>query len=125
MSKSKIGTWIGLILIAVGGAAGAIGHSVPSATVLISLGAALAALGQSLAATASVLLFSLCATGCTKAQGVAIGVATIDATVCVLNHSQEPIEQIVKDYDGVVAEDVVKILDAHKAAEVREQAGMH
>jgi len=123
MSQSKLVTWIGLILIALGGAAGGLGHSVPSAAVLISVGAALAGVGRSLIGAAVFWLAML--SGCTKAQGVAIGVATIDATVCVLNHSQEPIEQIVKDCDGVVAEDVVKILDAHKAAEVREQAGLH
>lgn len=123
MSKSKIGTWIGLILIALGGAAGALGHSVPAATVLISLGAVLTGVGQSVIGSACVLCALLpVMMACTKAQGVAVAVATIDATVCVLNHSQEPVQQIVKDCDGVTAEDVIKILDAHTAAEVRERA---
>lgn len=123
MSKSKIGTIFGLILIAIGGALGGLGHSVPAAAVLITVGAALTATGQALFGASAILLliFARLSMACTTAQGTAIAVATIDATVCVLNHSQEPIPQIVKDCDGVTAEDVIKILDAHKGAEMREK----
>jgi hypothetical protein len=59
---------------------------------------------------------------CTKAQGTAIETAGIDSAVCVLNHWGETPEQIVHDCAGVTLPDVVKILDAHKAAEVQEKA---
>ncbi len=44
----------------------------------------------------------------------------IDVTICILNHSNEPPPQILKDCGAVSLEDVIKVIDAHKAAEVRE-----
>jgi hypothetical protein len=59
---------------------------------------------------------------CTKAQGTAIENATVDATVCVLNHSQEPPEKIAVECGIASVPDVLKVVDAHRAAEAREQA---
>lgn len=52
-------------------------------------------------------------------------VATIaDITVCILNHSREPIAQIAKDCGPQATEDVItKILDAHHANAIRESCG--
>lgn len=55
-------------------------------------------------------------------QGVATVTAGIDLAVCVLNHSQEPIQQIVTDCGAATAQDVIRILDAHAAAKNRESA---
>lgn len=55
-------------------------------------------------------------------QGAATVTAGVDLAVCVLNHVNEPIQQIVTDCGAATAQDVVKILDAHRAAVVREMA---
>lgn len=56
-------------------------------------------------------------------QGSATVQAGVDLAVCVLNHAQEPIAQIVTDCGAGTAEDVIKILDAHTAAMQRAQDG--
>lgn len=40
--------------------------------------------------------------------------------ICILNHSDEPVDQIVKDCNGATAQLVADILAAHRAAEERE-----
>jgi hypothetical protein len=55
-------------------------------------------------------------------QGAATVTAGVDLAVCVLNHINEPIQQIVTDCGAATAQDVIRILDAHRAAEVRERA---
>lgn len=55
-------------------------------------------------------------------QGAAAVTAGIDLAVCVLNHSNEPIQQIVTDCGAATAQDVVRILDAHQAAMTRALA---
>jgi hypothetical protein len=55
-------------------------------------------------------------------QGAATVQAGVDLAVCVLNHSNEPIQQIVTDCGASTAGDVIKILDAHRAAMMREKA---
>lgn len=59
---------------------------------------------------------------CTPAQVQSVETGGIGVAVCVLNHAQEPPEQIAKDCAGVTVEQVIAILDAHKAAEDREKA---
>jgi small neutral amino acid transporter SnatA (MarC family) len=49
-------------------------------------------------------------------QGAASVTAGIDLAICALDHSSEPIAQIVTDCGASTAEDVIKILDAHTAA---------
>ena len=56
-------------------------------------------------------------------QGSATVRAGVDLAICVLNHSQEPIAQIVTDCGAGTAEDVIKILDAHTAAMARAKDG--
>ncbi len=56
-------------------------------------------------------------------QGAATVQAGVDLAICVLNHSQEPIAQIVTDCGAGTAEDVIKILDAHTAAMARAKDG--
>ena len=56
-------------------------------------------------------------------QGSATVQAGVDLAICVMNHSQEPIAQIVTDCGAGTAEDVIKILDAHTAAMARAKDG--
>jgi len=56
-------------------------------------------------------------------QGAAAVTAGIDLAVCVLNHAQEPVAQIVTDCGASTAQDVIRILDAHTAAMQRADAG--
>lgn len=56
--------------------------------------------------------------GCGKGPVIAAGVA--DVTLCVLEHSTEPPEQIASECAGITVADVIRILQAHKAAELRE-----
>ena len=58
--------------------------------------------------------------GCTKAQGGAVVTGGIDVALCVLNHSTEPPATIAAECGVAAVEDVVKILDAHRAAAIRE-----
>ena len=56
-------------------------------------------------------------------QGAATVTAGVDLAVCVLNHSSEPVAQIVTDCGAAAAADVIRILDAHTAAMQRADAG--
>jgi hypothetical protein len=53
-------------------------------------------------------------------------VSTItDVTVCILNHSQDPPIRIAQACGPQATTDVItKVIEAHKAAAVRERAGM-
>ncbi|HYM68823.1 MAG TPA: hypothetical protein VEZ44_04445 [bacterium] len=62
------------------------------------------------------------ADACTPAQQVATEHGVVDLLICVLNHSTEPVNQIVTDCGASSAESVIAILDAHHAAEAREKA---
>lgn len=72
------------------------------------------------------VIIGLCAvSGCSwfkSTQGQQTVTTAVDLTICVLNHSTEPVEQIATDCGAQTISDVVKILDAHKAAELREAA---
>ena len=71
----------------------------------------------------ALLLFAVRCSWLSSPQGAATVTAGIDLAVCVLNHAQEPIAQIVTDCGAGTAEDVIKILDAHTAAMQRADAG--
>lgn len=66
-----------------------------------------------------ILLLAGCA-WFTPAKVAATETAGIDLAVCVLNHAGESVQQIVTDCGAAAAEDVLKILDAHRAAMARE-----
>jgi hypothetical protein len=55
----------------------------------------------------------------TSPQGAATVRAGVDLAICVLNHVNEPVAQIATDCGAATAEDVIKIMDAHRAAIVR------
>jgi len=61
--------------------------------------------------------------GISQGQGVAVATAGVDLAVCVLSHFGEPVSQIVKDCGAGTAQDVVRIIDAHKAAMTQELYG--
>jgi hypothetical protein len=52
-------------------------------------------------------------------QGVATIKTGVDLAICVLNHSQEPIPQIVTDCGAAAASDVIAILDAHNKGDTK------
>lgn len=57
---------------------------------------------------------------CSGAQRQAEIKTGIDVTICVLEHVTDPPETLVTKCGATSLEDVLRILDAHKAAEVRE-----
>jgi hypothetical protein len=74
---------------------------------------------------AACVTMGLASTGCSwlgSPQGVATIKGGVDLAICVLNHEGEPVPQIVTDCGASSAEDVVRILDAHRAAVTREMA---
>jgi hypothetical protein len=131
---------IGLILIAAGGAVAALAKAHPEYQ---WTGVALAVIGglvnmftdapgtASRMARLTKALGKTTITGClvmmcgcsffSTPKGAATEQAGIDLAVCVLNHATEPVSQIVTDCGAAVAEDVVKILDAHRAAMARSK----
>lgn len=60
--------------------------------------------------------------GCTKQQGVEVATIGVDTLVCVLNHEADPPTQIAIECDVADVQQVLTILEAHRAAEVRERA---
>lgn len=123
--------WVLLAASAIGAAATALAQTDPGHVgiyhaVVAVMGAVVSYFGLTSpkigAAIALLLVVSGCG-ACTKAQTTQVVQAGVDATICVLNHSSEPPIEIVKACAGVTVEDVVKILDAHKAAENREAFG--
>lgn len=131
-----------LVLVAAGGAVAAIAKAHPeyqwtgvAIAILGALGnmftespqasAKMARLTKALGKAAPLAILMLCCAGCSLFQGpkgAAVEQAGIDLSVCVLNHVTEPVQQIVTDCGAAAAEDVIKILDSHRAAEVREQS---
>lgn len=91
--------------------------------------ARMAALKAGARVAAVCLWMGLCVrvlTGCSwlqSPQGSATVQAGVDLAICVLNHSQEPIAQIMTDCGAGTAEDVIKILDAHTSAMARAKDG--
>lgn len=59
---------------------------------------------------------------CTKVQGVQVATITVDTLVCVLDHETEPPTQIAIECGLADVQQVIAIIDAHRAAEVREAA---
>lgn len=81
------------------------------------------ALGKASCTGAVMLFAAVVSSGCSLFQGprgAAVETAGIDLAVCVLNHVTEPVQQIVTDCGAATAQDVVRILDAHRAALARE-----
>ena len=68
-------------------------------------------------------LFTVRCSWLSSPQGAATVTAGVDLAVCVLNHSSEPVAQIVTDCGAAAAADVIRILDAHTAAMQRADAG--
>jgi hypothetical protein len=70
------------------------------------------------------LLFAIAAcSGCSWLQspgGQKVETVTFDTAVCILNHVKDPPAQIAVECGVATIEDVVKVLDAHRAAMVRE-----
>ncbi len=128
-----------LVLVAAGGEVAAIAEAHPeyqwtgvAISVLGALGnmfteapqaaAKMARLTAALGKAAPLAILMLCFAGCawfTPAKTAAVEQAGVDLAVCVLNHVTEPIQQIVTDCGAATAEDVIKILDAHRAAMAR------
>lgn len=75
---------------------------------------------ETIVGTVSALLVAWAVMACTKAQGGAVVAGGIDVALCVLNHSTEPPATIAVTCGVGAVEDVVKILDAHRAAAIRE-----
>lgn len=63
-----------------------------------------------------------CQWSCTKQQGTQVIRVTVDTIVCVLDHENDPPLQIAAECGVADVQDVIAILDAHRAAEVRERA---
>ena len=57
---------------------------------------------------------------CKKAQQQQAVVGGVAGGVCILNHVNEPPAQIAVDCGVASVADVVKVIDAHRAAMVRE-----
>lgn len=92
---------------------------------IVSLTTALGKAMPPLATLCAVGLLALGSSGCSwlqSPQGTATETAAADLAVCVLNHITEPVQQIATDCGAAVVSDVVKIIDAHNAAEAREKA---
>lgn len=63
---------------------------------------------------------SLACQACSPATISKVETVSIDSTVCVLNHFSDPPAQIASECGIAAIEDVVKVLEAHRAAMVRE-----
>jgi len=76
------------------------------------------------AALSTIVAMALCNCSWLQSpQGAASVKAGVDLAICVLNHSSEPVAQIVTDCGAGAAADVIAILDAHTAAMARGDAG--
>lgn len=67
-------------------------------------------------------LSALACSSCTKEQGSQAVQVSVDATICVLQHFDDPPLKIAEECGIPAVEDVVRILDAHKAAMARQLA---
>ncbi len=108
--------WVGMAMQAVA-FAGTVFHTDSPVTM-----ARMARLAKVAGPVACLTLLAGCVEGCSffsTPKGAATEQAGVDLAVCVLNHVNEPVSQIVTDCGAAVAEDVVKILDAHRAAMAR------
>ena len=67
-----------------------------------------------------ILATSILLAGCLPANTAADVGAGLNVAVCVLDHSTEPVSQIVTDCAGASVELVTTILSAHRTAMARE-----
>ena len=84
----------------------------------MSIYAALLCLALGTAVTSAGL--TACSGSISQGKGAAVATGGVDLAVCVLTHWGETPPQIVHDCGAGTVQDVVKIIDAHKAAEIQE-----
>lgn len=137
MSTSKFATWVGLMLVALGGGAAGLAHSLPAATILVTLGTVFTALGDSLLAKSAAAVSALWATCMLQACAVPPnvvqgGVAGVELAICVMNTFSKDKAAGKSDGDAIAdcivqcgtdAATISRIIDAQKAATYRESLG--
>lgn len=117
--------WTGAALAVLGAIGNMLTPSPTQASKLADANIKILALTSKLGKLAAPLCLVFACGGCSwlqSPQGTATETAAVDLSVCVLNHITEPVQQIATDCGAALVSDVVKIIDAHNAAEAREKA---